>query len=236
MSMYRERAELYDLIYSWKDYTGEIDRLHTIIGELGIPDGAALLDAACGTGRHLAGLGEWYRTAGFDGSEAMIAIARRRLSCPLWVADLTAFEVSEPVDVATCLFSAIGYLPDEAALRASAACFAAAVRPGGIVLIEPWFTVDRWDHGRPFAQAANSNELSVARVNVAELDGEHSVLNLHWYVVPRGGPVETFVEHHRMWLCPHATLIAAFEDAGFTTRIEPDGLMRDRGLLIGVRR
>lgn len=235
-SMYTDHADLYDLIYSAKDYAAEAQRLHALLASLGVPDGARLLDAACGTGRHLAELGRWYQTLGFDQSEAMLRIARRRVEAPLWRADLQDFTLAEPVDAATCLFSAIGYLTDEAALRRAADCFAAAIRPGGALLVEPWLTLERWDTGRPFAQSANSPELSVARVNVAEREGELAVMNMRWFVVPRGGPITRFEEHHRMWLCPHATLCAAFDEAGFTCHIDEDGLMKDRGLLVGIRR
>ncbi len=234
--LYGSRAALYDLIYAWKDYDAEIERIHALLGGLGVPDGGTLLDAGCGTGKHLAGLAKWYRASGFDGAEPMLAIARQRIDAPLWRADLADFAVPEPVDAATCLFSAIGYLPDEASLRASAACFARAVRPGGALLVEPWLTVETWDTGRPFAQSTTRPEVAVARVNVAERDGDFAVMNMRWLVAPRGGPIEQWEEHHRMWLCPHETLLAAFSDAGFDCRIDPDGLMPKRGLLVGVRR
>lgn len=236
MSMYREGAELYDLINSAKDYPAEVTRIRALLAEHGIPEGSSLLDAACGTGRHLEGFEQHYRAAGFDQSEEMLAVARRRLKSPVWVADFLDFVVPEPVDAVTCLLSAIGYLLDEPSLRAAALRFGAAVRPGGVLIVEPWLTVETWDVGRPVAQAVNSPDLSVARVNVAEREGEISPLNLQWLVVPRGGPVRSFVEHHRLWLCPHPTLLAAFDAAGFECRMEPQGFTKDRGLLIGVRR
>jgi len=44
-------AELYDAIYSFKNYSGECDRLRSLINQFA-PGARTILDVACGTGEH----------------------------------------------------------------------------------------------------------------------------------------------------------------------------------------
>jgi hypothetical protein len=50
-----ESAELYDAIYSFKNYAGEADRLRAVINQV-VPGAHTLLDVACGTGEHAKGI------------------------------------------------------------------------------------------------------------------------------------------------------------------------------------
>lgn len=236
-TIYATRPELYDAIYAWKDYRGEVIRLAELLGSLGVRPGSSVLEAACGTGSHLQHLRHLYAVSGFDLNAGMVAFAAAKVpDAPLFTADMRRFAVAAPVDALLCLFSGIGYLLDEAALRACAHAFAAAVRPGGALIVEPWLEPEAWAVDRPFMTLHDKPELRIARVNTTDREGDIAVMDMHWLVGRKGHPVEHFVEHHRMWLCPRQTMRAAFEEAGFTTRFEPDGLMKDRGLFLGVRR
>lgn len=236
--LFGDRADLYEVVYDRKDFATEAARLHELLAAEGVSDGARLLDAACGTGAHLAHLRAWYEVAGFDASEDMLALARARLpGLPLMRAGLEDFVVDEPFDVVTCLFSSIGYLVGERALRSSAERFAAAVRPGGVLVLEPWYSPEKFDAGRPHAQCSTVADVSVARVTATGLeDGDVARLDMHYLVARRDGPVEAFDEVHRLWLCPPETLVRAFSGAGFDVRTLEDGLMPGRGLLVGHRR
>ena len=80
---------------------------------VGLPEGAAVLDLACGDG----GLGEMlvargFRYAGVDTSAEMVEAARARLASDAVVQDdLNEFVPSEPVD-ATTVFRAVYYARD----------------------------------------------------------------------------------------------------------------------------
>ena len=234
--MYAGRAALYDLIYNWKDYAAEAALLAEILAAHGVAPGARILEAACGTGNHLLHLRGQFAVAGFDLHDEMLAVARPKLpGVPLFQADMTALSVREPYDALLCLFSSIGNLCDTHALRAAAAAFARALRPGGVLLVEPWFTAEQWDDGRPTGQLYSTPDLVLARVSMAGRDGDLALFDLSWLVAARGRPVEHFVERHRMWLCPRETMRAAFEEAGFKVHFDPDGLGTGRGLFIGQR-
>ncbi len=236
-TIYATRAELYDVIYAWKDYRAETLRIAEHLGALGVRPGSRILEAACGTGNHLEHLRHIYDVSGFDLNQPMVDVAWAKLpGVPLRVADMSNFTVDHPYDALLCLFSSIGYLPGESALRAAARAFAAAVRPGGALIVEPWIAPEDWVVDRPFMTVHDKPDLRLCRMNTSGRDGAYAVMDMHWLVGRKGHPVEHFVEHHRMWMCPRETMRAVFEDAGFTTRFESDGFTRDRGLFLGVRR
>jgi len=84
----------------------EIDFL---IDELGLPEGSAILDVGCGTGRHSVGLAiRGYRMTGIDLSNGMLAEARKAaeaagVTVELIHADATRMTFDRPFDAAICL-------------------------------------------------------------------------------------------------------------------------------------
>src|SRR5689334_13293891 len=76
--LYGSLAELYDKIYTWKNYGEEAAKLGALLHREGVEPGAKILDAACGTGGHVVELHATYRVTGFDRSDAMLAVARKK--------------------------------------------------------------------------------------------------------------------------------------------------------------
>ena len=136
--MYGKRADLYDRIYHWKDYAAEAARLRAVLRAAGVADGARVVEAACGTGSYLAHLSKWYAVEGIDLAAGALAFARKKAPrARLRKADMRDFALSRPADAVVCLFSSWGYLRPGADRRRAAACFARAVRPGGVVVVDP---------------------------------------------------------------------------------------------------
>ncbi len=67
--MFRTRADLHDRIYHWKDYAAEAGRVRACLAAAGIPDGARVVEGACGTGGHLAHLRKHYDHRPRDGPD-----------------------------------------------------------------------------------------------------------------------------------------------------------------------
>ncbi len=236
-ALYTDRAELYDAIYHDKPYEAEAERLHDLLDRRGIFDGASVLEAACGTGSYLYQLQIWYRVAGFDRYEGMLAEARRKVpQVELFAADMAAFEVDRRFDAALCLFSSIGYLLTRERLEAAARCFARALRPGGVLVIEPFLSMNAFVSGRPVMQSFDSPLLKCTRACITKQVGDRAVLDFHWLVLRARQPeVEHFTERHELWLCPPELMTEVLEGAGFSVSRESPGLMKGRELLIAER-
>ncbi len=229
--MYRELAELYDRIYSSKDYGSESARLIEII-EAHNPEAKTLLDVACGTGGHLRFLRERFECEGLDLNEEMIGIARAKLpETRFHVASMTVFELGKRFDSVVSLFSAVGHLKTVERLNTAVARMAAHLEPGGILLIEPWIDPADWIVGHVGLDTFESEDVSIARMSVAE-PVDRGRLVMEFLVGTKAGVTRLRDEHEMGWFTK-AEYEEAFRLAGMDVRFEQSGVTT-RGLYIGT--
>jgi ubiquinone/menaquinone biosynthesis C-methylase UbiE len=230
--MFTESARYYDQIYSFKDYRAEVQRLVAIIGERLRSGGDRLLDVACGTGGHIEYLREHYNVEGFDLSPELLGIARRRNpGVTFHQGDMTDFSLEREYDAVTCLFSSIGYVKTLDNLDRAVACMARHLAPGGVLIVEPWFTPEAWHPNTVHGMLIDEPELKIARVNTSFVDGRLSYFDLHYLIgTPEG--TEHLVERHELGLFETGEMCAAFTGAGLRVTHDPEGLI-GRGLYIG---
>jgi ubiquinone/menaquinone biosynthesis C-methylase UbiE len=232
--MFTKSAQYYDKIYSFKNYQAEAERLVAICREHLRSEGTRWLDVACGTGRHLEYLRERYDVEGLDTSLELLAIACQRHPNILFhQADMMAFDLGKTFDIVTCLFSSIGYVKTLENLSRALACMARHLTPGGIMVIEPWFTPSVWRPGHTHAIYVDEPELKIARINTSFVEGRLSLFDLHYLIGTPAG-VEHLVEHHELGLFTTEEMRAALTAVGLEVTHDPEGLM-GRGLFIGRR-
>ena len=232
--MFERSARLYDTFYSFKDYGAEAEKVDALIRERA-PEARTLLDVACGTGKHLEELASRYEVEGLDLDPDLLSIARDRLpDVPLHEGDMTDFDLGRQFDAVTCLFSSVGYVKTTENLRGAVAAMARHVGPGGVLVVEPWITPDRWEHGRVSALFVDEPDLKAARMNVPEVENGISIIEFHYLVATVDG-VEHFTERHELGLFRHDEYVDAFRAARLEVEHDPEGLM-GRGLYVGVNR
>ncbi|HEU5361698.1 MAG TPA: class I SAM-dependent methyltransferase [Gaiellaceae bacterium] len=220
---YTARPDLYDVEYAFKDYAAEAAALERAI-RARAPRARTLLDVACGTGRHLEHLRSSFDCEGVDLDEGLLEIARSRLpGVPLHHSDMRRLDLGRRFDVVTCLFSAIGFVGGPEGLADAAGALARHVAPRGLLLVEPWITPDAWVPGRPHVLAHDEEGLALARVTLSGLRGDRiSTTEMHYLVATPDG-VDHFVEQHELYLFTHDELRRAFESAGLTAELDPEG-------------
>jgi SAM-dependent methyltransferase len=243
---YTRSASLYDLIYSFKDYAAEAVKIREIL-ERESPGAREVLDVACGTAEHArllvngqspgtapAHTGEPLHVDGLDLEPSFIDIARVKVPTGRFaVADMADFDLGRRYDAVLCLFSAIGYLLEDQRLVSALRCFGRHLRPGGVALVEPWFTPEDWRVGAIHMQTAGRDDLKVCRMSVSAREGRDAIMPFHYLVATRNG-VESFEEEHRMALRTEQEMLAALRAAGLEARFDPVGL-NGRGLYIARR-
>ncbi|MDP9017290.1 MAG: class I SAM-dependent methyltransferase, partial [Candidatus Eremiobacteraeota bacterium] len=189
--------------------------------------------AACGTGAHLQYLQDEFSCEGLDLERSMLAVAAERSPhVPLHQADLISFNLGKKYDAILCLFSSIGYVPNVVRLKQTLITFARHLRPGGVVILEPWHTPEQWVDGHLNALYVDEPELKVARMSVSRRDRNVSIIHFHYMVGKRDG-IRTFTEPHRLTLFTHEEYAAAIREAGFKTEFDEQGLSK-RGMYIGT--
>ncbi|HJU27907.1 MAG TPA: hypothetical protein VJ718_01990 [Candidatus Binataceae bacterium] len=107
------------------------------------------------------------------------------------------------------------------------------MRPGGGLIVEPWFTSDSYRAGNVFAHAAQLGTGQVCRVSLSGRKGDVSILSFHYLrVMPNG------IGHHservELGLFTRDEMTWAFEAAGLEPQYDPEGLMC-RGLYVAKR-
>lgn len=230
--MFTDSARIYDLIYSWKDYPAETRRAHALIQQHA--SGArTLLDVACGSGKHLEELGRIYQVEGLDLDPGLLEIAaQRNPGVPLHQADMTDFDLGTRFDAVTCLFSSVGYAQTLANLERAISAMARHLNPGGVVLVEPWFSPDDWVDGHPHAVLVDEPDLKIARMNVSTSRDKLSVLHFH-YLVADTEHVSHFDEQHYLGLFTHEEYLRAFAGTGLEVSYDDWGL-EGRGLYVAT--
>ncbi len=232
--MYTLTAQYYDKFYNFKDYHAEAAKIRQIVDERLGSGRHSLLDVACGTGKHLEVLRERFDVEGLDLNAELLEVARARLpNVPLHLGDMERFDLGRAFDVVTCLFSSIGYLKTLDRVANACACMARHLNPGGVLLIEPWFTPGEWHPGTVHALVVEEPELKLVRVNTSMVDGRISYFDLHYLI---GTPQGTghLVERHELGLFEQSEMRAALESAGLRVSYDPQGLT-GRGLWIGEK-
>jgi ubiquinone/menaquinone biosynthesis C-methylase UbiE len=229
--MFTKSARYYDAMYHFKDYATAAIQLHALIQQHH-PMAQALLDVACGTGKHIEALQDFYRVEGIDINPDLLEIARKR--CPnilFHEKDMVSFELDSNYDVVTCLFSSIGYVKTVRNLEQSVACMARHLRPGGLLFVEPWFTPETYWVGRITSNSVDEPDLKISWMYVSEIEGRMSVFNINYLVgTPEG--VTHFIERHETGLFSHEEYLKAFEKSGLEVSHDPKGLF-GRGMYTG---
>jgi ubiquinone/menaquinone biosynthesis C-methylase UbiE len=220
--VFAESAAFYDVLYSFLDYGAAVRKIQATL-DAHAPHARRLLDVACGTGRHLELLRTRYEVEGVDINPTMLKAARER--CPgvsFHEADMADFSLESRFDVIMCLFSSIGYVRTEARLRSAVLCMRRHLIPGGLIVVEPWFTPERYWTGTITANHVDQPDLKITWMYTSEREGDVSVLDIH-YMVGRPTGIETFRERHEVGLFTEQQHLDAFSSAGLEARHETAG-------------
>jgi len=235
-ALYRDLARYYDLIYSWKDYEKEVSALKELFAEHRRSPGTRLLDVGCGTGHHVRLLRDEYECAGLDISEAILEVARENVEGVEFIqADMTSFDLGKKFDIITSLFSSIGYVKTIENLEKTFRCFAAHLVEGGAVFVEPWVTKEAYSVGGAYMTTYDGEDVKIARLNVSEVDGDVSVMDMHYLIAERDKGVKHYVDRHELGLFEVDKTLRIMEEAGLESRFMAEGLMLGRGLYIGIK-
>ena len=235
-AIYRDLAKYYDLIYSGKDYEKEAYVLKSLFSEHVKSEGRRLLDVGCGTGHHIKHLKDEYNCTGIDVSVEILEVARRNVEDVEFIrADMTTVDLGREFDVITCLFSSIGYVRTYENLRKTFRNFAAHLAEGGAAFIEPWFTKEAYSVGLPFMTTYDGDDVKIARLNTSEIQGDLSVMDMHYLIAERDKGVRHYVDRHELGLFEVDETLRIMEESGLESQFISEALMPGRGLYVGIK-
>jgi len=234
--MFSKSAQYYDEIYASidKDYAAEASKAHKFIQKYKQTKSKSLLDVACGTGVHAGRLSKYYQVEGLDLAPKMLAVAKKNHpKIRFHQGDMTDFNLGRQFDVVVCLFSSVGYVKTKARLQKAIKSMSKHLLPGGVLLVEPWFTPEKWNSGRASMTQVNKPELKIARVSYSGQRGKVSTIEFQ-YLIGTSKGIEHSIEIHELGLFTHKEYLDAFKAAGLKVTHDSEGL-DGRGLYIGTR-
>jgi len=234
--MFSKSAQYYDELYGelGKDYSAEANKAHKLIQKYKKSKGKRLLDVACGTGIHAGHLSKYYKVDGLDLDAKMLSVARKKHpKIRFMQGDMTSFDLGRQFDVITCLFSSIGYVKTKSKLDKAIRTMNKHLLPGGVLLVEPWFTPEQWHPGRVFTLQIDEPDLKIVRMSHSGQRGKITILEFQ-YLIGKPKGIEHNNEIHELGLFTHTEYLNAFKAAGLKVIHDRKGL-DGRGLYIGVK-
>jgi SAM-dependent methyltransferase len=131
---YGKLANLYDVLYSSKDYLKETNFIIRILKKNKL---RSVLDAGCGTGTHLHILeGNGFEVMGLDLNQEMLNIAEKKVSCRLLKANITDFKINKKFDSIISLFAVFNHLLNNKDSKKALYNFSLHLKKGGILILD----------------------------------------------------------------------------------------------------
>lgn len=234
-ALYSQYARYYNLLYSTKNYEQEVEQVRSIIEKHIRSAGNHLLEIGCGTGQHLVHFKKYYQCTGVDINGNMLNVARQQLpEVPFFVQDMSALQLNQQFDVISSLFSSIGYVTEHSALVTTFAGMAAHLKPGGVLIIEPWISPGSFTSGHMHMTTYDSEDVKIARMGISTIEGNLSIMDMHYMVAEKGKGVLNWVDRNQLAMYEHADLLAMLADAGINAHMEQPAFT-GRGLIVGVK-
>jgi len=205
--------KIYRPMFSEEGTRAEVD---FIASALGLAEGRAVLDLACGYGRHAVGMaGRGVRVTGLDFNPRYLAIAaaeaRRAGTDVRWVAgDMRALPFRREFDGVYSYYTSFGYFGDEENERVLAGV-AAVLGPRGRFLID--MANRDWILTHPLQRVWNQREDGSLHMEESSLVLATSRVSSRLiHITPDGGPRLTKEYDLRVYTCAELTALLARHD------------------------
>ena len=211
MSAFGNYARYYDIIYSKKDYAGEVRYVHNLIQRY-FPNSKSILELGCGTGRHaelLCNLG--YDVCGIDASSEMLKLANRRASdrhLP-WTGELSFvhgdirnFQLDRRFDVVIGLFHVISYITCNDDLIGVLRLVKEHLKPEGGLIFDCWYGPGVLSDSPVVKELKFEEEdLEIVRTAKPVMRPNENIVEVNYHIVVRrkqSGETEVIKEVHKM--------------------------------------
>lgn len=147
--LYKDLANIYDLIYRDKNYLKESKFIIELIKKYKKSKGKELLELACGTGRFLEFFEKKYNCHGSDLNKEMLKIAKKRLNyTKLTLDNMIDFNFNKKYDVILILFSSIAYVKNKNNLLKTIKNCYKHLNDGGVLIIDAFLSKKNYDPNR----------------------------------------------------------------------------------------
>ena len=235
--MYNKSAKFYDALYHFRDYKAASEKLFKTVTNYN-PSARSLLDTACGTGKHIEHLRNFFNVEGLDVSEELLEIAKVR--CPgnvVHMQSMIDFDLKKKFDVITCLFGSIAYVKILDNLYKTIETMSTHLNPKGLLIIEPFFGKENFWTDRITANHYDESDLKITWMYTSKVENGYAVLDMN-YLIGTTEEVTYFKEKHELGLFSDLEYRNAMIKAGLEVKYDSEGLFGKgigNGMYIGIK-
>jgi SAM-dependent methyltransferase len=227
ITVFKEYAEYYDLLYYDKDYASEV-RYVTDLIERYHPQTDSILDLGCGTGNHdLIFAKRGYRVAGVDRSAEATAKARAKcrgqasLNLCFATGQIESLRMAERFDAVVSLFHVMSYLTTDRDLQSAFETARLHLNPDGIFIFDCWYgPAVLSDPPAVRVKQVGNDVVDVIRIAEPEVRPNENIVNVNYQVLvfhKATGQTMTVIESHPMRYWFKSEIDRILEAAGFKT-------------------
>lgn len=236
--MYNKSAKFYDALFHFRDYKAASEKLHEIVVSHN-PSLKSLLDTACGTGKHMEYLKNYFETEGLDINGELLKIAEER--CPgnkVHLCSMIEFDLKKKYDVVTCLFGSIAYVKTPENLYKSFDTMSKHLNPKGLLIVEPYFSDENYWVNHVTSNHYDEKDLKITWMYTSKKENGFAVSDIN-YLVGTPEEVSYFKERHELGLFNHQQYTDAMSKAGLEVKHSDESLFGKNvgnGMYIGVKK
>ncbi|MBI2672740.1 hypothetical protein HYX19_00620 [Candidatus Woesearchaeota archaeon] len=81
-----------------------------------------------------------------------------------------------------------------------------------------------------------NKDLKIARLSVSKIKRGRSIMDMHCLIAKRDGVVKYIIDRHELGFFEIGKTLKIMKEAGFKAKFLKKGLMKDRGLYIGIKK
>jgi ubiquinone/menaquinone biosynthesis C-methylase UbiE len=227
-SIYDNFVQYYDLLYPWKDYETEVEKIKKLVSEYKESEGNKLLEIACGTGGHTQYLQDYFKTLATDINVKSFDVAcNKAKNVNFKEVDMMNMDLDEKFDVIVCLSGSVALVKEYKNLRKTIENFSHYLKKGGIVIIEPFFNKEElMDIAEsPGLTTYKYDQIEIIRAIDYEFQDNFCITNRHYLIAERRKKIKYFFERIDMGLFESKEFIQSMKDFGLQPYFLKDGPM-----------
>ncbi len=179
-------SQYYDLLYSDKDYMGEVNYVDNLI-KSSLKSAKTLLDLGCGTGKHAELFCEkGYHVHGVDLSHEMLKIAQTRTlnkqnKLQFTHSNIQELNLNQQFDVVVSLFHVMSYQNSNEALIQAFEVAKQHLKQGGIFIFDFWYgPAVLTDLPETRVKRLEDEYLKVTRIAEPHLHAQSNMVDVHY--------------------------------------------------------